>query len=637
MASVFLGSTIRNLRLRKEWEQEEFKRKLYKYEPSVYRLEYGELLPSPDHLQNIMDVLDAPMDEMLCPHLDSQPMEVYTLRYMLQQALDSLDLREAQKLFGEITAKMCHDGPVNRQFVLSQKARLMELRGDEPADILPLVLEGIKETYKEFDEHSPSEDVLLFEEAELFHTLAKIYGRMGRIRDGIRILRQTHNGLKKHSVGERERDRRAVPILLSLAAFLMQAGEYEEALKVCDDGIKESATRSLGKGMPDFLQHKAEATIMLGQGAKVDHLLRMAYAGYLLLGEKEKAEGMLEKVGGMYGITVDTLGMEKVDMPQGEKVPYARGLPPKCDSIGEMILLLRTEAKLSLDKLSQGICSKANLWRIEKGAIRGHMFYFEPILQRLGRDPSLYCNFFLLREDFEAVSIRDMIHLMLIHRKYEKAAELLEKLKKFDKFKKKANLQFVLDVENTLRENFSRSLEPSLTEEKILEALRITCPKFNEKDIQHYPLTHRESILINKLAVHYKQSKDYERAAKIYEALIANLDRRYVDEYEKARMYATVMYNYSTCLGLAGKRKEALGVVEKAFDFEQKRGRLSLLPNLLFNKAYTLFMDGEKEVSLPYFVLSYYGTCLFEEYGQANNVVVSRKFISGNFEWNTTL
>ena len=632
MAQVFLGSTIKELRTRKKWQQEKFLSMLYKYEPNIYRLEFGELIPEPDHLQNIMDVLEAPMDEMLCPHLDNQPMEVYSLRYRLHQALDDKDVRQAQKLFDEIDSKMDHDGPVNRQFVLSQKARLMELQGVDATDILPLVIEGLNETYKSFNERSPGSDVLLFEEPDLFHTMARLYARLDRLQDGIRILKQTYHGLQKLSIGERERDRRAVPILLTLAASLMQAGEHEEVINVCDVGFDTSALRCLGKGMPEFLWYKAEALLKLDISTKVDHMLRMAYAGFVLAGEKGKAETMLANIHSSYGVAVDTFGMEKADVPAVNKVPYARGVPPVCESIGEMIRLLRKKVKLSLAILSQGICSPQNLGKIETGDIRGKMFYIEPILQRLGRDPSLYCNFFLLKEDFEAVETRDMIHLLFINQRYEQAAELLGKLKAYKSFEDRANLQFVRYAELTLQEKLHGTLEASEKEKKLLEILHMTCPNFDEDLIKHYPLTHRETILLNKLANHYMRLKNYSRAAKIFEALITNLDWRCVDEYEKARMYATVMLNYSSCLGRSGRNREACSIAEKAYEFDQSRGRLSLLPNLIFNKAYTIFMEGNKELSFPYIVLSYYGFCLFEDYGEANNIGISHKFVRENFD-----
>ena len=556
MAHIYFGSTLKELRARKKWQQEKLLDMLEHYMPSVYRLESGVQMPGSDSLRLVMDALDAPIEEILCPHLDDQPMEVYILRDRLLQALDNKDLHEAHKLYNEVVALMQHEGPVNRQFVLSQQARLMELRGEDAADILPLVIDGLMQTYEDFNEQSPGNNVLIFEEPELFHTLARLKARLGELQEAIGMLKETYDGLQRFSIGERERDRRSVPILLTLAGLHMQAGELQEAIKICNVGMDTSAKRSTGRGMPEFMHIKTEAMLRLNPKTKCDNMLRMALAGHLLLGEREKADAILMNTKRNFGITVNTYGMENADIAPVIKVPYARGLPVACKSIGKMIRILREQAKLTLGDLSQGIYSTANLSKIEKGEIQGHMFYIEPILQRLGRDPSLYCNFFLLKKDFEAIEMRDMIHLLLIHHKYDKAAELLKKLKTFDSFKSRANLQFVRSVELELKLINQSDLNPSDAENMLLETLRMTCPKFDEDRTKHYPLTHNESILINKLAIHYMETGELSRAANIFAALIANLDRRYVDEFEKARMYASVMFNYSTCwAGQEGGKK----------------------------------------------------------------------------------
>jgi len=36
---------------------------------TVYRLEKGEQLPKGDTLKTVMDTLEVPMDEMICPHI----------------------------------------------------------------------------------------------------------------------------------------------------------------------------------------------------------------------------------------------------------------------------------------------------------------------------------------------------------------------------------------------------------------------------------------------------------------------------------------------------------------------------------------------------------------------------------------
>ena len=635
MANVYFGETIAKLRQRKGWQQfeilNEFKEIGY-YDPVIYRIETGEMLPQTETLPDILDIMGFPINEFLCPSLENQPMEVYTLRYYLIQALDNKDVINAEPLLEEISLYIDTDNPIDHQFILCQKARLLELKGKPVDEIMPLVIEGLMQTLDDFDENSPGDNVLIFEEPELFHTLAKLYARQGNLSKAIKILKEIYTGLQLLPTGERERDRRLVPVMLSLTNVLLQAGENNEALTVCEAGLHFSAMRSIGRGTPELLHCKGKALLQLGKMHECEQPLIQAYATYLLLGENNKAAELLIEAKEMWGISVAIHGMDKIDIPQRIIAPYARGKLVKCDNIGAMIKTLRIEAGLTLKDLCQGICSIPALSKLENGETgRGDMYVIEPILQRLGRDPLLYCNFFLRKDDFKARELRDSIHLSLIHNNHDKARKDLDKLKSYKPYQSRANLQFVRRVEIALLCNEGKIKSPDELENMLLDALRLTCPNFNEDDVRRYPLTLDESIIISSLAAHYMETGNLRRASKIYEALIDNLDRRYVDEYEKARMYSTVIFDYSTCLGRMDRRVEALDVIEKAGIFCITRGRLPILASLVFNKAYNLFKREGMDKSLPYFVLAYYGFVVFKDYGKTMHMKITHDFICKTF------
>ena len=627
MASVFLGRTIKELRARKKLTQEsliEMFAGFADYEPTVFRLETGELLPRPDTVRGVLDTLEAPMGDFLCPHLGNQPMDVQALRVGLIQALDNNDLPEAQALYDEMSALEGFDEPINRQFLLSQQARLWEQQGKPADEIMPLVREGLMETLEDLDENSPGDIVLVFEEPELFHTLARLHAAKGSYQVAAKILTDTINGLRRLPTGERERDRRVVPLSLSLIDCLLKSGAYEDALKACEFGFDVSVRQTAGQGVPEFILYKAQALHNMGQGQETANLLRMAFVGYMLLDEKVAAMDVLVKAKDECGVSFNTYGMENLDIPPRTKTPFARGKVPACKNIGEMIRILRKEAKLSLAELCEGICSVPNLSKIEMGDIHGHMHYIEPLLQRLGRDPLLYCNFFLTRADYEARELRDIVDSMLFSRKYDKAAAALEQLKTYEAYESRANLQFVKRAETELFMNEHGITHPEV-EVKLLQTIRMSRSGFKEEDIRRYPLTLDEANLINWLASYSMETKELKRASKIYEALIENINRRYVDEREKVRIYSMFMFNYSTCLGRMERRPEALEVIKEAEDFDRNRGRLCTLPLLTYNKSYSSYMRGEREQSLPYLAMAYYGFAMFKDYGFVESLGIAQR------------
>ena len=642
--TINLGGTVKELRIRKGLQEEYLLQMLSNadYFPVLNRIERGMLLPKPDAVPALLEALGAPMEEIVYSTIGDEP-TAHMLRHTLLHALDNKYLPEAQAIYENLTAIVGGNGDdtdtTTQQFILSQRARLLELQGKPASEIMPLVYEGLMLTLDDFNEDSPGEAVLVYEEPELFHTLARLHAKGGNFASAIKILTDTLRGLQKLPTGERERDRRIVPIVLSLADCQLKAGDYSKVLETCELGIHTAAMRSAGQGIPEFMLYNAAALFSLGNAKEeIAPWLKMSFAGHIMLGERDMAMDVLRKSKEDFGISFKTYGMEELDIPQSKKVPYAQGTMPHYGLIGYMIRFWRDEARLNQKQLCQGICSASNLNKIEKGEIHGHMHYIEPIMQRLGRDPLLYFNFFLLLADFEAKELRDMIHLLMGQRKHKAAATALEKLKTYKAYgaeietkpgtkarpAPKPNLQFVKRIEATLyaAENRTKDGPSPETERKLLEALHITWPQFKEKDISSYPLTLDESVLINYLANYYMENKELERAAKMYKGLIDNLKKRYVDEREMARMYGTVMFNYSTCLGRMEMRVEALEVIDEAAEFSRIHSRLSTLPVLMGNKAFNLYKRGKEVEALPYLALAYYGCMMFKDYGRAGHMSI---------------
>ena len=625
MSVVHFGKTITELRRRKMWQQERVVDNLASYFPVIHRLEKGAFLPRDEVIQEILDALESPMDEFVCTHFETQAMETSLLCTDLTHTLDIGNLDEAKEIYAQIlSTEGTASQLVTMQFLLSQKARMMEL-AEEPDDkVLTIVKEALGITYENLTNESPGKDVLVFDEPELFHTLARVSARQGNVAIAIQILTDTKNGLLRQPTGERERDRRIAPILLTLADYQLMTQAYKDAYDSCELGFHISATRGAGQGAPEFILRKAQALQGLRRTKECAPLLKMAYAGFLILGQREHANNAMLMYQDLFGEKFNTYGMEKLDIPQAARQNYARGNIPPCSHVGEMIRILRNEAGISLGELSQGICSIANLGKLENKQISRHMHYVEPLLERLGRDALLYCNFFLRADDFEARELRDLIDLLMTDCKFEEAAEQLDKLKKYNAYGSRANLQFVLRAEATLAEAFDKA-SPDEMHELLLKALHITWPGYDETKITQQPLTIDETVLINHIAIIYMQQGELRRASKILEALADNLDRRYVDERLKASVHEAVMLNLSACYGRMERRLEALEVIDDAEQFSRSRVRCWSLTSLYANKAFNLFQLGDAEQSLACYALSYYVALMFGDYGKDRTIYFIRK------------
>ena len=285
---MFFGRTIKELRQRNQWTQDFLCAKFDYYDPVTYRLEAGEQIPAIDTMSTVKDTAGINMDEFITTPLEGLPMSAYVLHSNLMQALDNGDIINGQIFFDEAITLHNYEAPANKQFIHYQQARLMELQGLPYEQILPITLDALFQTYEDFDEESPGDVVLFFEEAGLFHLLAKIYANTGKTTRAIKIATDTFNGLARLPINKRVRDKQAVPILLTLANLHFNDRAFDKVVTLCEKGVQLSAERTLGKDAPDFALLQAKTLMAIGHNHECGKLLKCAFAGYILLGKELK-------------------------------------------------------------------------------------------------------------------------------------------------------------------------------------------------------------------------------------------------------------------------------------------------------------------------------------------------------------
>ena len=644
--------TIRNLRKRKKWTQIQLLAKLnlsdmsedhiviYDLDDIEYtsanlsKVESGLQNPTELTTKKIMKALDMPVETFFCPYLDNQPMYIYDEMDRINHLLgteDSDDWEDAAVLVGKLETQEGFETSVNKQFIVSCKAQLNELRDGEPQITIDLAREGLAITYEEFDENKFEGDVLLFEEPNLIHMLALGYHRKGDTDAAQGMLRYICEGLERLPGDAREKEKKLAPILMSISDILMQKDKYSEALDTCRHGRTVSDKRNKGKYTPRFAHKEAVCYFLLGDEVSSKRYFQYAYFGYSLLHKEKKAQAILKEAIEKYNLYFDTYGVENLAF---KKFPFkiGHGRSVKCDTIGRLIAELRMDAKMSQDELSKGICSREVLSRIENSETQGKVYYMEAFMQRLGRDINKYYTSFIGPSDFREKQIRDEIISRLADFKYEEAEELLAVLRDKKSYKSKGNLQFIKIAEAEIYASRNGYNNPEYFG-MLKSALKITKPGFDEERTDEYRLTYNEIGIIQQLAIHYCESDEMERGCRLFEMLRDSMNFFYKDGKEKVRMYTSLLYNYSKCLGLMGRHLEALDIIDEGEIIELCHDRVNLLPGFAVNLAFNWYGMGKIKESVPYFAMAYYGSCLFgyTEDSQAVQDYVKERILGLNF------
>ena len=629
MSSIEPGYLIKLVRLRKAMTQPKLLAESGLESLHLFRLEHERHKTDPVSLQILMDTLSVQMGEFLIPLLENQPPEVITWRDRLICALDRGDIAQSAEILKLFDTLDGFEDGINRQFILSHRARYLEQTGASAHEILPLIEEGLDITFPEYRECALADAILIFEESELLHTKARVLFKDGKISEAISLLENVRAGLSKLPVDDCERERQLGPVLLTLSTYQLEAKDHAGAYEATKEGARISYWRKQGKLMPDFLYNRAKSYHGMGMEERCQSLLKAAYYGHSLVRDNKKAYNVMT-LAKKLGICFGTYGAEELAKLPRPHEPYSRGEIVASANIGEFILKLRKKANLTLDQLCQGIYSTGNLSKIEKNQITGNVYGMEGIMQRLGRHIDYYLNTFLSGKDFDEKQMRDKIIALAVSHEYEAAEELLKELEAKRAFQKGICLQFVKKMKAIIHNAKNGPTPDSL--QMLREALQITWPDFDDNDegciesISRRPLAYYEISLLNQLAMHHRDAGNDPHAAKIYEKLKYNMDNSYVDELEKARMYGALLYNYSKTLILMAQYEKALKIIDEGVEFEQRGQRLTNLPDFSLNKAVCLLELGKKEDSIPHFALAYYGSGLFLDFGGRQNMAAIQEY-----------
>lgn len=298
--------------------------------------------------------------------------------------------------------------------------------------------------------------------------------------------------------------------------------------------------------------------------------------------------------------------------------------------LGTYIKKRREELKISQEDLCEGLCAVSSLSRIENNQQDPSRNLTKNLLERLG----LPKDRFLALWDQKGIStgalLREIRDDMI---RYERTAELDRPRIRESIQEKLAELEQVTDQDNRTIRQFLFAQQailggpdgPYAPDEKLamqLEAIRMTCPKFDPEDFRrgHYSLD--ETRLINQIAMTYSQLGDKKRAADMYDQLL-----RYVEKNDRelagfAGHYCLIAHNYAINLGKGKRYSDSIEIAEKGRRLSINQGSYQFLPGFLAIQAADYYFLGEMEKSKKLYLQAFY---IYDAYEDAINREVMRQ------------
>ena len=218
--------------------------------------------------------------------------------------------------------------------------------------------------------------------------------------------------------------------------------------------------------------------------------------------------------------------------------------------IGEVIREKRLELGLKQWELCEGICEPPTLSRIENKKQTPTRTVLTALLQRLGLDDERITVAVTAEELRVNELVKEITRNNIL---YEMSDDVEEKQKFREAARNKHDeLKTIIDKDDHIMAQFIIRSEVIVGDyssneriDKLVYAMRLTCPRFELNSIKNGLFTLDELKIINQIASSYSEAGDHENAIKIWEDLLANIEKRFDTILPNRTHKELVLYGYS--------------------------------------------------------------------------------------------
>lgn len=279
--------------------------------------------------------------------------------------------------------------------------------------------------------------------------------------------------------------------------------------------------------------------------------------------------------------------------------------------LGDYIKQKRLDLGLTQEQLCDGICEPMTLSRLENGKQTPSRNRINALLQRMGLPDDRYFAL-LSKNELEMEALQKEIVACNVT---ERVAEGFEKLAQFEALAAPDDQiaqQFALRS-RVLLGRLEGRYTPMEQITLLMQAIRLTVPRFDLENIESFLYTKDEITIINQIGLAYSDDGQNKKAAEIYYQLLRYVRKHFKETITSIGMLPLVLYNYARVLDLCGRYEEGAALAKEGQDACIQYGHYQELPRCLEIEAECRHFMGDEEISKELYYQSYY-LCKVVEY-----------------------
>lgn len=284
--------------------------------------------------------------------------------------------------------------------------------------------------------------------------------------------------------------------------------------------------------------------------------------------------------------------------------------------IGAYIRQNREAQGLTQQQLCEGICEPATISRIENGQQTPSRSRLSALLQRLGLPDDRY--FALLGpNETEISSLQAEILSCNVHGQQKRGLELIARLENIMEADDHIIRQFVLRSRVLLGDyGFEEQLDI------LLEATRLTVPRFDLDKIESFLYSFDEIKIINQIGNIYAHAGQQKKAIDIYSRLLQYVQQHNSNITQSTGQLTLVAYNYALELDVCHLYQDAVEIAELCRQTCVDYGHYQFLPGALHIMAECYHFMGDDEKSKDLYLQAY---GIYKAIGNEHDLLLLKK------------
>lgn len=269
---------------------------------------------------------------------------------------------------------------------------------------------------------------------------------------------------------------------------------------------------------------------------------------------------------------------------------------------GDYIREQRERMGVTQEDLCEGICSPGTLSKIENGRQGVRLNQYIALMERLGL-PVQPMGVQVTEEEMRWHRVKSKIQYTTALGNWN-IEEELEQLEHIKKNRTKEDKQFILFNRAVVNMKQGESIDNVIS--MLLEAMRITCPRFDiDRTASVKLLTMDEILIISNIATALKAKGNLMQAIKWEYFLKEYMENERLEYDGVGRIYPLVLFDLSNCLGECNRFEEALELCDIGIAYCNEHGKLNAYTELIYNKSRYLFKLKRDDEAKRYMLYTY--------------------------------